>query len=168
MYGGCYKQRFFSDSRVDSSGEESQEKDKRTLAELIHEHWLPQALLIGVDYNLFWSMTPKKLKPFIEAQKQKDKAEFEMMNYQCWLTGLYNLHAINAVMSEGKAKYYEKPIDFSIKPVDPVELAVIKFEAYALQFNKKFNEGAKNNGSRPTGNPDTESSEIGDSRINAT
>ncbi|MFA0815833.1 MAG: hypothetical protein ACC608_08570 [Anaerofustis sp.] len=49
--------------------------------------WLPQALVIGVSYDLFWTLNPKTLEPFIEAFKQKQIAKRDEINLSAWLTG---------------------------------------------------------------------------------
>ena len=60
--------------------------------------WLVQALTIGVDYQTFWSLTPKKLTPFVEAFKQKREHATEEFrakaNFAAWLQGVYIARAI--------------------------------------------------------------------------
>lgn len=76
---------------------------------------LPNALAIGVPYDVFWHLTPKKLNAFYKAFKTKQQIQDEQM----WLQGQYFYIAAyaathNAIAEafgkKGKAKYIEKPI----------------------------------------------------------
>lgn len=70
----------------------------------IMENILPNALMIGVPYDLFWSLNPKSLTPFVKAfslsQKQRD--------YEMWAQGLYIRLAIGSTQSK-QNKYPDKP-----------------------------------------------------------
>lgn len=90
--------------------------------------WLPQALSLGIDYNLFWELSPKRTEPFIEASKLKRKME----NFNMWKHGLYIQSAVASVLSE-KNKYYEEPIDFEAEHTEEQEAA--KWKAWAMNVN---------------------------------
>jgi hypothetical protein len=66
---------------------------------------LPNALMIGVDYDLFWELNPKSLEPFIKAFQLKQRYE-DAMN---WNLGNYFRMAIASSMSKN-AKYPNKPM----------------------------------------------------------
>ena len=77
---------------------------------------LPDALSIGVSYELFWHLNPKKLQPFFKAFELKEIREDQKM-WAWW--GSYGLSAFQTVISHmsaglsGKrsdAKYIDKPI----------------------------------------------------------
>ena len=79
---------------------------------LIWEDFLPNALTIGVPYELFWRLNPTKLKPFYTAFENKRKMRDEE-NWLYW--GTYGISAFtvvlaNAFSKNSQAKYVEKPI----------------------------------------------------------
>lgn len=73
---------------------------------------MPNALAIGVPYDLFWHLTPTKLKAFQEARKIKR----EMLDEEMWVMGQYVLSAVGVAVErclagkDSRAKYIEKPI----------------------------------------------------------
>lgn len=74
------------------------------------EEVLPHALLIGVDYNLFWELSPSGLEPFNKAFELQQKN----INEQAWMHGLYVRMAIGSSMSK-KVKYPKSPLGSSPK-----------------------------------------------------
>lgn len=75
--------------------------------------WLPEALAIGIDYNLFWKLNPCKLEPFLKARELRLKQRNEEM----WLQGVYIYEAVctaiyNNFREKGKKaiQYMEEPI----------------------------------------------------------
>lgn len=98
-----------------------------------------QALSIGVSYDVFWKLTPRKLEPFIEAFKQKSEFEAnsfrERTNFAAWLQGIYFAHAIAANFSQN-ARYFDEPINLNGK--ENSELQVAKFESWAINYNKNI------------------------------
>lgn len=70
----------------------------------IEENILPQALMIGVDYDLFWSLNPKSLKPFIKAFSLKEQHQDRML----WIEGMYIRMAVASTLNKS-AKYPTKP-----------------------------------------------------------
>lgn len=78
---------------------------------------MPNALSIGVSYELFWHLTPKKLKTFEKAYRIKKRLKDEEM----YMQGYYNMIAFEVALSNfgacmfgGKpeAKYLDEPILF--------------------------------------------------------
>ncbi len=55
---------------------------------------MPFALTIGVPYDLFWHLTPNKLRAFYMSYKQKRKIDDEKM----WLMGQYIMLALDATV----------------------------------------------------------------------
>ncbi|MBQ8804105.1 MAG: hypothetical protein IJZ53_10760 [Tyzzerella sp.] len=72
---------------------------------------LPNALAIGVPYDLFWHLTPKKLEAFYEAHRLKQ----EMRDGEMWIMGRYVLSAVSVAVEhclagkKAKSEYLEKP-----------------------------------------------------------
>lgn len=66
--------------------------------------------MIGVDYDLFWTLNPKSLSPFVKAFDLKQKYDDRL----AWQTGAYIRYAIASVLSKGNA-YPQEP--FSSKGV---------------------------------------------------
>lgn len=93
---------------------------------------------MGVDYELFWQLTPRKLEPFVEAYKQKTELETETFrektNFAAWLQGIYFARAIAANFSKN-TKYFDEPISLQAQDDGGVAKAV-KFEAWAMEFNR--------------------------------
>lgn len=96
----------------------------------ILENILPNALMIGVPYDLFWGLDPKSLTPFIKAfslsQKQRD--------YEMWMQGRYIQLAIGSNLSK-QCKYPEKPL--TMKQNHQMDILEIKsrFMAHARILN---------------------------------
>lgn len=74
------------------------------MLEQIEEDTLPHALMIGVDYDLFWTLNPKSLSPFIKAFTMKEEYDDSF----AWRLGAYiKLAVVSSLGNE--AKYPEKP-----------------------------------------------------------
>lgn len=73
---------------------------------------LPDALAIGVPYETFWHLTPKRLKAFYEAYKTKRETQDEQM----WYMGQYVLSAVFVAVehalhgNKAKSEYIKKPL----------------------------------------------------------
>jgi hypothetical protein len=106
------------------------------MGEYIEEIWLPQCLSIGIDYNTFWLLNPKKVKVFTKVFIEKKEEERALINYTSWLTGLYISHSIGACFSKN-AKYPDKPFDLTAKEQDSKDDAE-RFGAWAIAFNHKY------------------------------
>lgn len=78
---------------------------------MFEKEWLPYALSIGISYNDFWHMNPRRIKAFEEAHKLKAKMQDEQM----WLMGIYIQSAVSVAVEHNLAgrkatsKYIEKP-----------------------------------------------------------
>lgn len=58
---------------------------------MIWEDFLPKSLAIGVPYDVFWHLNPKKLDAFVIAHKQKMKEQDALMHL--WV-GTYGISAL--------------------------------------------------------------------------
>lgn len=89
---------------------------------------------MGVPYDTFWHLNPKKLKPIEKAYELKLEAQQNRMNLEAWIFGLYNQHAVASVLSKS-AKYPQKPLElFGTKKKTPQEEAD-EFMRFMLQHN---------------------------------
>lgn len=75
---------------------------------------MPNALTIGITYDVFWHLNPKKLEPFVKSYENKKKIRDEEM----WYMGQYIMSSLDATVcnstiwkgKNGKpSKYVEKP-----------------------------------------------------------
>ena len=95
---------------------------------------MPSALLIGVPYETFWHLNPKKLKPFEKAYELKIEARQSRINLEAWLNGLYNQNAVASVLSKD-SKYPKKPFDLFGKEKEKTpQQEAEEFRAYAEQM----------------------------------
>lgn len=100
----------------------------------IEENILPQALMIGIDYDLFWSLNPKSLAPFVKAFSLKQKENDRNM----WIQGLYIRMAVASSLST-KCKYPQEAF-MSQKENKELDMLVIKdrFMKHANLLNSRF------------------------------
>lgn len=64
---------------------------------MIWEEYLPMALSIDVEWELFWHLNPKKINPFIEAHKKKLKEIDNLIH--SWI-GTYGISALTTAISK--------------------------------------------------------------------
>ena len=84
---------------------------------------LPYALMIGVDYDLFWKLNPKSLAPFVKAIKLRQEYDDSV----AWQTGLYVKMAIASSFNK-QSKYPERPMTAKAKVVEmPQEVIKDRF-----------------------------------------
>ena len=145
------------DYTASGSQEEIKEIDKepKKYSQYIYEEYLPHALTMGVPYELFWHLNPKKIKAFEEAYKLKRKVEDEQM----WLMGMYVNNAVSVAIDhalngrKAKSKYFEKPIMEQVKDNNPdlmteeeklerVKLLFATLEARKIEFDRENNKGS--------------------------
>lgn len=89
---------------------------------------MPSAISVGVPYDTFWHLTPKKLNAFFKANKLKLKVQDEQM----WLMGQYVLSAVSVAVEhclagrKAKSKYVKQPFTREVeeqnKPLTEEEL----------------------------------------------
>lgn len=71
----------------------------------IENELLPNALMIGVDYDLFWTLNPRSLSPFVKAFDLKQKYDDGV----AWQHGVYVQQAIASCLNKS-SKYPTKPM----------------------------------------------------------
>lgn len=100
---------------------------------------MPNALLYGISYELFWHLNPAKMRPFKLAYQKK----LEQDNYNAWLQGAYIKLAVSSAMMGKKVKYPDKPFGVESKEAatEAANIAAKKFDAWAKLFNEKFEKG---------------------------
>lgn len=69
---------------------------------MIWEEYLPMALSIDVEWELFWHLNPKKLSPFIEGHKKKLKEIDSLIH--TWI-GTYGISALTTAISKCFSKH---------------------------------------------------------------
>lgn len=76
---------------------------------MIMKIWLPNALLCGCSYDLFWHLNPKKLEPFYKA-KLKEYGNIRDLNHLAsHQSGLYVRLAVASCFSKNN-RYPEVPL----------------------------------------------------------
>lgn len=75
---------------------------------------MPQALAIGVPFEIFWSLNPRKLKPFYEAYRLRIKDQNQMF----YIQGQYTLSALMATVGNLFLKKGHKPNEYPKEPLD--------------------------------------------------
>lgn len=90
--------------------------------------------MIGVDYDLFWTLNPKSLSPFVKAFSLKEDYD----NTLAWSQGLYIRMAIASCLDK-KSKYPEKPLGRKKKD-EPMSTEEIKARMMAQMglINQRF------------------------------
>ncbi len=88
--------------------------------------------MIGVDYDLFWTLNPKSLTPFVKAFRLKNKRE----DYMMWSLGLYIRSAIASNFNKS-AKYPQKPFSDS-KEENTAEKMKERFMRTVNTLNSRF------------------------------
>lgn len=72
---------------------------------------MPDALAAGVPYDVFWHLSPRKLKAFYKAHRTRR----ELRDEEMWYLGQYMYSSVLTALdhfingSKAKAKYVEKP-----------------------------------------------------------
>lgn len=110
------------------------------MLEEIENNTLPYALMIGVEYDLFWTLNPKSLSPFIKAFSLRQKYDDSV----AWQSGAYIRMAIASCMDKG-ILYPKKPFsdkldnNYEVKDdvMSPAEIRE-RFMAHALLLNSNF------------------------------
>jgi hypothetical protein len=77
--------------------------------------------MIGVDYDLFWTLNPKSLEPFTKAFSLKQKYDDTI----AWYSGLYVKMAIASSFNK-QAKYPDHPMTVEVPQNREMPQEVIK------------------------------------------
>lgn len=62
------------------------------------------AILIGLNLEEYWNLTPNEYKKYIKAYERRKKEEFQVTDYLNWLSNRYAIFAFN-----DPKKYPQKP-----------------------------------------------------------
>lgn len=99
--------------------------------------------MIGVDYDLFWTLNPKSMKPFVKAFELKQEHE----NQIAWLQGMYIRLAIISAFNK-ESKYPNKPLTDEKKKakpkLSPAEEIKQKMFRQMQIINSRFEKGEEN------------------------
>lgn len=82
-------------------------------------------------------MTMAAVRIHIEQYWKRKKNDWERAEYQAWLTGYYNMHAIGASMSR-KIKYPKNPMEEEVVVTDDIEITEDEAEHYREEFVKRL------------------------------
>lgn len=100
----------------------------------VNNEILPYALMMGIDYELFWSLNPRSMKPFIKAFELKQ----QIIDSNNYTLGSYIQVAIGSVLSPKDVKYPKVPFSQMNKDVDKAELDAERFKRNMGRYNRKF------------------------------
>jgi hypothetical protein len=103
------------------------------MLDMIVDDVLPNALLIGVDYDLFWTLNPKSLQPFHRAFILKQKYDDTVS----WQLGNYIRIAIASSFNKS-AKYPDRPATSMSSGEATMEEIKERFLRKAKMINKSF------------------------------
>lgn len=92
---------------------------------------------MGVSYETFWHLNPRKLKPFEKAYELEMESRQARMNLEAWLNGLYEQNAIASIFGKNN-KYPTKPFDiFGVSKQKTPEEEVEEFKNYVAEMALK-------------------------------
>ena len=122
------------------------------MREVIEGEYLPQALAMGVEYSLFYTLNPNKLKPFVKAYELQQQLELDKIYLETWLSGHYVTLAISTALG---GEYPEQPITVEettrIEQENKEEAQKIRDEINAIKFTEMveaFNKGFRERGEK--------------------
>lgn len=105
----------------------------------LEDEVLPSALALGVSYELFWSLNPRKLNVFAKAHNIKQRE----IDFNNWYLGQYIMSAI-ACCFDKKSKYPPKPLldeyyEIANMPQEEYDRRQLQKMLFAEeQWNKQF------------------------------
>lgn len=103
-------------------------------------------MVIGIDYELFWRLNPKKMEAFEEAFIKRTKLNQQQDNVNAWLNGIYMSYAIASCFGKN-SQYPSEPINVyndEMSQQERLKMEAEKFEAYAIAFNNEFRKKNEN------------------------
>ena len=89
--------------------------------------------MIGVDYDLFWTLNPKSLTPFVKAFSLKQEYDDAMH----WEAGVYIRAAVASVLNKS-SRYPLQPYSKTAKEAGNMELLKERFLRQAARINANF------------------------------
>lgn len=93
------------------------------MREFFEKEWLPQAMEIGISYEYFWTLNPRRILMEIDAFKAQEKRRINENNFIAHLQGAYMVEALiatvgNMFSKHGNYKYPEKPYSLESSSTD--------------------------------------------------
>lgn len=85
-------------------------KEYKSKRDEIRAEYLPYALAIGISEELFWSLNPRRLKPYIKAEQIRMEKSNRMLYYQ----GIYVRDALLSTVGNMFSK--GKPMEYPSEP----------------------------------------------------
>ena len=105
---------------------------------------MPIALRYGVPYEIFWTLNPKRLKPWQVDFAYREQERMDREDYTAWLNGMYVLAAVGAAFDGKKCPYPSEPYSVTQYKEETGEAqrkatqqAIEEFKAFAEAFNKQ-------------------------------
>ena len=96
---------------------------------------------------MFWDMNPRLLEPWQRMYEFEQQQEADRQDYIAWLNGRYILDAIACSFDGKKCPYPSEPYSIQQRREEQDEAnktAADKFMAFAMAFNKRFEETQEN------------------------
>lgn len=103
--------------------------------DVILKVWLPAALRYGISYETFWELNPRIMNIYQEAYKKSLEEKQQIIDYEAWLHGQYQMASIGASLSK-KCKYPKLP--FSMKEEEKGLSEEEQFLLWVDEFNRRF------------------------------
>lgn len=75
------------------------------MTEKFEKELLPTCIAMGISYEYFWELNPRKLKPILEGYRLKKKT----IDEQQWMLGGYVFEAVSLAMGNAFRKKGQKP-----------------------------------------------------------
>lgn len=101
--------------------------------------------MMGVEYDLFWTLTPESLKPFFKAFDLKQKRKETETDIIAWQHGIYIQMAVASVL-DSKTDYPKEPLSIinekekNITPQDRMEKIKENMMERMIIVNSQFEE----------------------------
>lgn len=129
------------------------------MREYYENEWMPKVLPLGVKFDEFWALNPRKINILIKAFNEKTKTELKQQNMLMHLQGMYMVDALLATvgnMFRGKSQkafqYPKEPYTFDFDYEEGLEEKdrdiAIKRRDFVTQLNNLFRDMERNHGNR--------------------
>ena len=108
--------------------------------------WLPNALLYGVPYEVFWKLNPKRLEPFQLKREKELKEKAISLDNLAWNVGSYVVEAMAVFFGKGNPSYPTQPrsVDTANEAPPGEEMTDgARFAAFAAEHNRQIRQRNK-------------------------
>lgn len=75
--------------------------------------WLPQCMVMGIKPGEFWTMNPRMLKPYYDAEDLRQ----EIIDNRMWIMGQYVCEAVGVAVYNNLKPKGKKTISYPDKPL---------------------------------------------------